>query len=164
MSEKLFNDASIANEAAPAETDRIPIFDPSTGKISYLTYSQITSLLPVEGTFIPTITGVANISTATAVSGSGKYIGGAEIVNVSCVLTITPTANNTFSEVNISLPIASNFTSIVDVTGTMTDQGLAAFNQGSLRADSVGNEARLTFYSTGTSEFQAYCIFQYIIK
>lgn len=38
---KLFTDASITNEATPADTDRFMVFDPTTGKISYITKLQL---------------------------------------------------------------------------------------------------------------------------
>lgn len=111
MAEKLFNDVSIANEAAPAATDRIPIFDPSTGKISYLTYSQITGLIPTptRSTYTPTISWGGDDTGVTYSSQDGFYNSDGNICTFHAKVTVSAKGSGT-GRFRFALPLAARST------------------------------------------------------
>lgn len=115
-----------------------------------------------SGLFSPVVTGETNITgTPGFVSGSARYSRVNDIVTVSVILTFTPSASSTFTEVRMSLPIPSSISGIQDVTGSWSNQLGTA--HGAVRGDSSNNEAIFTYTSTGTTTVNVYAVFQYTI-
>lgn len=141
----------ITKDGQTATTATIPI-----GSLSVDTIVNGTGL--AFGTYAPTITGVANIGSVSA-SGTFRYSRIGSIVFVSGQLNIdTTAAASTYTEVGISLPIASNFAATTDASGTATT-GL--IESGSVFADETNNRAALIFFSGDSTLLGWTVLFQY---
>ena len=104
------------------------------------------------GTYTPTLTGIANVSSSTAYQCQYMRVG--NTVTVSGKLEVTPTANNTQTTINISLPVASSFTLTENLGGAAhTTVNASLGHGGSIDADTTLFEAVLDYYETnGTSD------------
>ena len=69
-----------------------------------------------DGTYTPTLTNVANLDAVT-LGGDFNYVRQGGWARASGIINIDPTASATITQVGISLPIASNLTSIYNLTG-----------------------------------------------
>lgn len=120
-----------------------------------------TNTVPGANLYQPTLTAVANVS-AFASYNTTTYQKTGNVVKVYGRLEITPTAaSNTVTQLGISLPIASNFTSVNDASGI----GSTAFGLVSaLFADVTNDRITLQFPSPNTSNNVISFNFQYIIK
>lgn len=87
----------------------------------------------------PTITNGANVSTSTAHSGNYIRIGNKVIFSV--IVDVNPTAGLTSTAIDVSLPIASNFNSVYDASGTNSG------DDGSVLADGTNDRLDVDFVS-----------------
>lgn len=120
-----------------------------------------TNLGFADGTYTPTLTNVANMDSSTV--GTFRYLQVGNTVTVSGNLTIDATAAATFTQVGISLPVASNFTSIGDCCGTCVGDG-GSNGSGVVMGDSTNDRATMYFvpaFATGTVW---YVHFTYTVK
>ena len=114
--------------------------------------------------YIPTLTGITNVSAAT--TAQARYERKNSIVRMGGSVTVTPTAGSSGSpvrtQVNISLPIASNLTSTAnDLSGTAA----STFGHvGGLSADTTNKVATLSFMASSTSAVTLYYEFEYTVK
>ena len=69
-----------------------------------------------HGTYTPTLTGTVNVSSSTAYVCQYMRIG--NVVTVSGKVDITPTSANTYTELGMTLPIASNLTTDEECSGS----------------------------------------------
>ena len=164
MAEKLFNDASITNNAAPVANDVIPIIDPGTGKISYLLYSQITGLVPTiptldSGKYTPTDSDPFNID--SLLMNQANYLRVGDVVTVSGNFQLDATATGQVS-FTFTLPISAPNLNTGDLRGTVTnnlDNGYGFLIE---EASAKGARVNLNTDSIG-SNLYAY-VFNYIIE
>ncbi len=114
--------------------------------------------------YIPTLTGITNVSAAT--TAQARYERKNSIVRMGGSVTVTPTAGSSGSpvrtQINISLPIASNLTSTAnDLAGTAA----STFGHvGGLNADTTNKVATLSFMANSTSAVTLYYEFEYTVK
>ena len=94
------------------------------------------------GTYTPTLTNVANIAASTAYAC--QYIRVGNVVTVSGQVDIDPTAAATYTELDISLPIASAFTATNQLGGVGTDYVVPC----GVAADPANDRASLFFASS----------------
>lgn len=114
------------------------------------------------GTWTPTVTGVANVAASTAVSGRFMRVG--SIVAASCIVTIDPTSANTLTIWRVTLPIASNFSSVNQLSGmAVNNNPLAQPDAGAVRADATNDTAQASFFATHTSNLTYVMTFIYRI-
>src|SRR3972149_5740087 len=73
-------------------------------------------MVPDFGTYTPTLTNVANLDSSTAYPCSYVRIG--NIVLVGLYFEANPTTTLVLTQVRVSLPIASNFTSVIHCVGS----------------------------------------------
>lgn len=99
------------------------------------------------GTYTPTVTAVTNLDSASLV-GTAQYLRFGSVVTVSGVVALDPTATGSITA-RISLPVASNFTSLNQAAGT-AQSGDATIN-GAITADSTNDALTITGNSTTTS-------------
>tara|TARA_Y100000310_G_C20701853_1_gene830735 strand:+ start:6980 stop:7555 length:576 start_codon:yes stop_codon:yes gene_type:complete len=102
------------------------------------------STTPVtSGTYTPTYTGVTNVDTIVA-DGDAYFMRIGSIVHVAGRMTLNSTSSGTTTELNISLPIASNFTTDNELSGTTTGDlgGSGADFQGFFEGDSASDDAK----------------------
>lgn len=122
----------------------------------YLTYSNgvvinrtsVTSPVDADGnvfsgTYTPTLTNTSNISSST--SFSAQYMRVGDVVTVSGAVSVDPVATNN-TQLNISLPIASNIDSAQNLGGTGADNTLTQFSR--MYGDSTNNNAILQFIAS----------------
>jgi hypothetical protein len=112
----------------------------SAGAVTGATNQYIAS-----GTWTPTLTNSTNISASTP--KEGKWIRVGNVVHCAVQLDIDPTSASAFSQIRISLPIASNMTASTDLSGTATPSaGPANVMVGGCVGDSATDTCVMTFY------------------
>jgi hypothetical protein len=123
-SSSAFTGTSVATLAVTAAGDLITIAP-----------QQVTA----SGTYTPTWTGLANVTSVTAFSCQYMRVG--DTVTVSGWVTIDPVSDNTPTSLSFSLPINSNTTSVNFLNGTGVTQG-------------GGSAASLSGYGSNFGEFE----------
>lgn len=117
------------------------------------------SRFPVNGTYTPTVTNVANIGTVVMADANYTRLNNSVIVSGS--FTLDPTSASVATAFRIDLPIASNFSSVGDVGGAANCQSV---NQHlSIRADVGNDEAQFQGVPSSAANQTYSFIFQYII-
>lgn len=119
----------------------------------------------VSGTYTPTLTNGANVTSSTANPCSYQRIG--NIVTVFGSVSITQTLASVAVELGMSLPIASNLGAVTDLNGggNIIKSGGVAFNPFYIIADTANDRASFNTDSvTGVgATYTSYFSFQYII-
>lgn len=112
---------------------------------------KVSALNAVSGTWTPTLTNVTNVTSSTARTCNYIRVGG--MVHFSGTIDVTPTDVNP-STVRCTLPVASNFTSEYDATGTVTAlTAVSAARFGNVTADTTNDAIiiQLVAGNSGTS-------------
>lgn len=100
-----------------------------------------------SGTYTPTLTGVANITSLTAYACQYMRLG--STVTVSGKLDVEATSNNTQTTFGLSLPIASAFTAEEQLGGSgHTNDNTSAGHGVSILADATNDRAEFDYYET----------------
>lgn len=113
-----------------------------------------------SGTYIPTITPVSNIFSATQFVMNWLRVG--NVVTVSGLIGITTNTVNT-TEIRISLPITSSFTSETQCSGTAVCETYSTGNAAAIMAQTSSSLAKLKFEATGTLNYSFRAHFTYLI-
>lgn len=115
-----------------------------------------------SGVYTPTITDTTNIDASTAFATQYMRVG--TIVVVGGKVDIDPTAAaNTVTEIDISLPIASNLSASQHLGGTATCTGVSTNSAGTLSANGTADTARLKYYANDTANRSWFFSFIYRI-
>lgn len=114
-----------------------------------------------SGTYTPTITNTANLDTTTSLGA--QYIRVNNVVHVSGAFTADVTASGTFTDLRLTLPVASNLGSQFHCSGVVNSQSLVPADNigGAIEGDTTNDEARVVFYSSGTGARTYYFTFTY---
>jgi len=113
--------------------------------------------------YVPTLTGVTNVTGTTANTCYYMRIG--DVVSVSGQLSVDPTSNGNLVQVGVSLPIASDFTSSTQCSGVAhgfdgSDNGRSA----GFIADTTNNRASMEWIEVnGASDNPWTFTFTYVI-
>lgn len=122
----------------------------SSTTLQQRTPAQVRTDLGVDtsssGTYTPTLTNATNIAASTAFLARWSRVG--NIVTVSGSVDIDPTAAGT-TVLEMSLPVASNFSSTIDAGGT-TACALNAARAGTVSAHVANDRAVLSFTADAT--------------
>jgi hypothetical protein len=113
------------------------------------------------GLYTPTITNVLNLDAVTAAQCQYTRIG--DMVTVSGKFAADPTTAGIATELGISLPIASNFTSDNDLGGVAANYQ-AVGESGAVSADTSNDRAQMRWKSNRTANTGYWFIFMYEIK
>lgn len=113
---------------------------------------RVTLGLP-SGTYSPTLNNTANIAAVT-LTGPSNYMRVGNIVTVSGMANVDPTASGASTAFDISLPVASNIGSFDDATGTASCGGIQ--QSGFVIGNAATDCARVVFLST-TAAAQDMC-------
>ena len=98
-----------------------------------------------SGTYTPTLTNVTNVAASTSAKAQWMRVG--NVVTVSGQVQIDATAATAYTQLGISLPIASNLTLATDLSGTAACQsGPAIQLVGSVKGDLTNDRAALEYY------------------
>lgn len=137
--------------------------DHNGGDGAQIAYSSLSGLptLPTSGTYTPIITGVTNVDTASAGADWG-YIRVGNIVITGGDLSVDPTAGSGTTRVEISLPVASNFSNALDAWGNGTAQ--VTNTAGNIAADTADKRLAFQFQSPTTGAMAWRIIAMYIIR
>lgn len=116
-----------------------------------------------SGTYTPTMTGVANITSIFPAKCQWTRVG--NVVTVAGGLALTPTATATETTFRVSLPIASDLAAVEDLNGTASVYISGANALGMImQADAATDTAVVTFRSASTAgACSATFMFQYEI-
>lgn len=112
-----------------------------------------------SGTYTPTLTNTTNIAASTASPAQWFRVG--NVVTVSGVVTIDPTATGAIL-LGISLPVASNFSSVDHCAGVAFCQNVAG-QGGSILGDGTNDRARLDCTTTDASNKTWAYTFTYVV-
>lgn len=114
-----------------------------------------------SGTYIPTLTNVANLTASTP--HTSQYLRVGSVVTVSGQLEMDPTSSATLTQLGISLPISSDFSATNQCGGTAFATGVASQGAGII-ADATNNRAELRWVSgTDLSNRSMFYSFTYLI-
>lgn len=100
-----------------------------------------------SGTYTPTLTNDANVTSSTAAKCQWLRVG--NVVTVSGHLLITPASASTTTTVGIAIPIPSDFTGVSDLAGVANNEVLTQ-NSATLQADVSNNRAQLAYSAQNT--------------
>ncbi len=142
-----------------AANDVAVMLQTSSGAWRCINYERATP----AGTYTPTYTSVANV-TGTTGNANVNYSVFNNVVTVSGSVSIDPTSTATFTQVGISLPIASNISASTQVSGTAVRFAGAGINAiaGTITGDSANDRATLSFLCDTDATDRAWSfIFQY---
>jgi hypothetical protein len=114
-----------------------------------------------SGTYAPTCTAVANVDATSAVADF-TYMRVGNSVLVSGNLNSDATAAGAVTRVRVSLPVASNFTSTGDLTGTGGIEG--ADDVVIALADTTNDAADVRYTANGTANTVIRIMFMYVVK
>lgn len=96
-------------------------------------------------TYTPTITSVTNI--ATTASPAGQWLRVGNVMTVSGVVSIDPTAGTTLSTYRISLPVASNLSNLSQCIGGIVFMPSGTTVNGRIIGDTTNDAAQVDFIS-----------------
>lgn len=111
-----------------------------------------------SGTYVPTLTGILNVDSATV--GVFQFMRVGNVVHVSGSLSVDTTSSATTTQVDISLPVASDLTNQGHCVGAGA-AGVTLF--GYINGETTNNRASYIFTSTGTGALTHLVHFTYLI-
>lgn len=116
------------------------------------------------GQYTPTLTGVANVAASTA-NANVTYTRSIDVVTVSGTFNLDPTSASVTTTIGISLPIASNLSSLTQLAGTATrSQGSLASLSAAITGDTTNDRAQVTFLNDADVADRTWAFnFQYIV-
>lgn len=115
-----------------------------------------------SGTYTPTLTSVTNVSSTTA--ALCQYIRVGNVVTVGGRFDITATLVGD-TEIGISLPVASNFTTSEDCGGTASVGTSGTVTQtGGISANAANDRAEFRYVAINTGSFGFFFTFTYKVK
>jgi hypothetical protein len=136
--------------------------DHNGGDGAQIAYSTLSGLptLPTDGTYTPTLTNVTNVAASTPYPCQYMRVG--NTVTVSGIIDIDPTAGGgTATQIDVSLPIASNFGNAYELGGTMGANTVT--ESGQVYAEVANNRAVFAFLAQTTANHSVSFVFMYQI-
>lgn len=111
------------------------------------------------GVYTPTLTGVTNVAASTAFPTN--YVRVDNIVTVSGIVAIDPTAGATLTTLGMSLPIASNFVAVYNLGGAAVTS--ATGDSWTIAADGANDRAQIDITPSGAGNVTYTFVFTYQI-
>ncbi len=121
-----------------------------------LAYTDITGL--AANIYTPTLTHVANLTASTPYSCQYLRVGG--VVTVSGRVDVDPTTVTTLTQLGISLPIASNFTSTNECAGAGACGSLSGYSV-AIQSDPTNDRAEMTWTPSDVANNAVFFTFTY---
>lgn len=113
-----------------------------------------------SGTYTPTLTNSANITSSTALQCQYMRVG--SVVTVSGAVTLTPTLLATLTTLGISLPVVSNIGAPENLAGA-ADSASVASASAAVLGDATNDRATMQMISVGTGSETFYFSFTYLV-
>jgi len=137
----------------------------TSNEFYHLTAAQHTNLTGVgtlaSGTYTPTLTNVTNVDSSIASPAQWMRVG--NTVTVSGRVDIDPTVGaSTLTRVDLSLPVASNFTAATNLGGAGGTLQVP-ITTALLSADFTNDRAIFQFYSNGTTSIACLYTYTYMV-
>lgn len=118
-------------------------------------YPQQASITILIDNYTPTLSSPSNLD-AQSVNGVFRYVRVGKIITMSGFLTVDPTAAGVVG-ISLSLPVASNFATATDASGSATAPGEAGY----VFSDSVNDVLRVNFTAVSTASHSLAIFCQY---
>jgi hypothetical protein len=137
----------------------------STGDVLTVSGGVPTWVAPTvtaQGTWTPTIAGLANVASSNG--PTGIYSRQGNVVTFSIWVLITPTAGSTNTSFTATLPIASDLVNATDVIGNATGTQNVTYGAGFVSAAPSTDVINIQFSSVNTSAHSLYITGQYTIQ
>ena len=112
------------------------------------------------GVWTPTTNNIANLDSSSA--SEGQYQRTGATVSGSIQLTVDPTLATTSTQLELDLPVASNFGATSDAAGSCGGSDLVSEVAG-IRADATSNELEVLWVTTSLASHELDCSFSYQI-
>jgi hypothetical protein len=113
-----------------------------------------------SGTYVPTLTGVVNVDSATASTFTWSRVG--QLVTVQGYVAIDPVASATLTRLGVALPVASAFTGNADCCGSIVSaDGTGVTTSGLVYANATNDRAEFYYQPPSASLEIWYSHFSY---
>lgn len=123
----------------------------------------LTTAYSSAGAYAPTLTGVANVAASTP--GTIIYVRVGNIVTGGVNFNVDPTAAGpTVTQLGISIPVASDFTTSGDAQGVCSSSVSTTERAGAIIADATNNRLEMQIATADSANHSMYCSFTYIVK
>lgn len=132
--EVTLNDAALTSGTVPVATTNGRLTD---------------GLIIAESESTPTLTSVSNVSSSSTSSNSLSYTRVGNKVTFTLIITVTPTLTATDTQIDFSLPIASNFANSTNLTASGAAIG-ATYTPVFVNGDVSNDRGHITFTATST--------------
>lgn len=148
------------NKAGDTMTGYLTLNGAPTSNLHASTKKYVDDLNATSGTWTPTLSSIANVASTTAYLCRYSRIG--DTVTISGVVDVDPTAADTTTTFDLSLPVASGFTLITDANGAFNTA--SASRGGIIYANATDDRLRFTFTPQLSSALQLYFTGMYVVK
>lgn len=114
----------------------------------------------ISGSYSPTVTDISNIASSSA--SEHRYYQHGNMVTAFGRVTIDPTAADTTTSIELSLPVASDFSAVDEGSGVCSAFGTIFGYTGGMISVAANDRIRLTFISDSAAGSQIFqCIWSY---
>ena len=119
---------------------------------------NIDAQVPSSGTWLPTLTNVANVSASSAYVGRWMRVG--NTVSGSLRIDVDPTLTATATRVDFTLPVASNFATTYDCSGAAACSAIAG-QSAAVFGNTSDDRAAMEWVSGDVANRDMHVIFSY---
>lgn len=148
------------NKAGDTMTGYLTLNGNATNALHAVTKQQLDALISPPGTWTPTASSITNVASTTTYLC--RYTRSGDTVTVSGVVDVDPTAADTATVFDLSLPVASGFTLITDANGVFNTA--SASRGGICYANVTDDRLRFSFTPQLASALQLYFVAMYAVK
>lgn len=133
--------------------------DLTAAQVATIVSSAVATALNItSGTYTPTLTNVTNLDGSTA--QQCRYMRVGNFVLVAGIANADPTALGA-CQLDISLPVASNFASLTDCAGVASCNSVT--QPGSIAGETSNDRARMDWIATSTANVAMFFVFGYTV-
>lgn len=148
------------NKAGDTMTGYLTLNGAPTSNLHAATKKYVDDLSATSGTWTPTAASITNVASTTTYLCRYSRVG--DTVTVSGVVDVDPTAADTGTVFDLTLPIASGFTAVTDANGTFNTT--SASRGGVIYANATDDRLRFSLTPQLASALQFYFCAQYVVK
>lgn len=150
----------IGDAAIPAQIDATTLFA-RLGGVTYTVYHSGNSAAVSAGSWTPTLSSTVNTDAVSASICQYTRVG--DRVSFAGVINVDPTTASSTASVQLSLPVASNFSASTDAAGVLAAANVSG-ESGALYADTSADTLVIAFRAVGTTLHSLYFSGMYQVK